>query len=445
MIQAIKDDLVDPADVATVRSYIRDTGTDQSPIIFRFLALGKLKDRIALTTYREAGGTIADADFLTAYAKEYNTQKSLNERQEFRARIGDSGWIAREPEPKTFELYTLDDLLSGEFRVTYLIDGILVKGQPCICAGPQKVLKTTMLLEMALRLAAGADFLGRPCQKSRVLFMSGESGMPTLAETAKRIWATILPTPESYCFVLSPELPRFDGPLDSLRNLIEENQIEVLVIDPAYLAMSGADAGNMFQMGEQLGRISSLCTELSVTLILAHHTTKSAGREFSPLDLSDIAWSGFGEFARQWLLLSRRKPYEDGTGEHKLFLRAGGSAGHSQLLHLDVSEGVAPDRHWQIQVKSKSDTLLEDAEQRQREEDEHFPYVVDALKKSMEKPLPKTALLELVGIGKNNDRIFQRLLAENVIEAAEGYVAMLPRAKYQLVKGDENDADLDNA
>ncbi len=60
------------------------------------------------------------------------------------------------------------------------------------------------------------------------------------------------------------------------------------------------------------------------------------------MNLPDLSRSRFSEFARQWLLISRRKPYQIGSGEHKLLVHAGGSAVHSELLHRDVREGAYP-------------------------------------------------------------------------------------------------------
>ena len=111
---------------------------------------------------------------------------------------------AKSQQPK-FETYTLDHLLAGDFRVTYLIDGILVAGQPCLCVGPQKSLKTTLLLYMALCLSMGKSFLGRACTKNRVLFMSGESGMATLQETAMRMIAFFSGEYDPDTFHLQPQ------------------------------------------------------------------------------------------------------------------------------------------------------------------------------------------------------------------------------------------------
>jgi hypothetical protein len=204
--------------------------------------------------------------------------------------------------------------------------------------------------------------------------------LPTLAEILRRIGRAAGHDPTAVRnLVVSDRVPQIGDPahLVAIDAMIQQHGLAALFIDPAFLAMDGADAGNLFIQGQLLRRVSEVCQERGCTLVLLHHVKKGSGNDYQPLELSAIAWSGFAEAARQWLLLNRREPYELGSGLHRLHLCVGGSVGHGGYWGLDVDEGryeTGVDRKWLVTVlaadeikTSQRDRRAADRETRKQE------------------------------------------------------------------------------
>jgi len=243
------------------------------------------------------------------------------------------------------DLLTAAELDSGNFDLDYYTENVLVVGQPCIMAAAQKAMKTSLAIELGISVAMGIPFLGTfRTRQAEVLILSGESGTATIQETARRICLSKgINLSDLPHFHFSPWIPRLNDSrsLATLSRTLETTQAKVVFLDPAYLMMTGDDANNLFKQGAELRRLSEVCSEAGTTPVLIHHNKKSTGAEANALpELSHIAWSGFAEFARQWILLSRREPCEPGTGEHRLWLVTGGSAGHGGAWGLDIFEGT---------------------------------------------------------------------------------------------------------
>ena len=245
-----------------------------------------------------------------------------------------------------------------------MVNKIMVAGQPMVLGGPRKSLKTSVLVDLAISLGLERPFLGSffvPRQR-RVLFMSAESGEWTIRETALRVaraksWR-LTDSRVRWAFAL-PHLSRADH-LQALADHIREHAIEVVILDPLYLALLAGNpdlnAGNMFDIGPLLLNVSKICLDAGCTPLLCHHTTKATSRTYEPPELEDLAWAGIAEFARQWLLIGRRQAYEQGSGEHRLWLNVGGSAGFGGLWAIDINEGCIDDefegRKWEVAVST---------------------------------------------------------------------------------------------
>lgn len=280
------------------------------------------------------------------------------------------------PPPLTYERLTCADLANGDWRQQYFVRDVLAVGQHGIVAGRFKTLKTGIgVVDLGLSIATGTPFLGHFEVETpgRVGIFSGESGKAALQDWALRIArAKGIDLAAVDGLFWSTQLPQIGemAHMDALERWITEAKLDLCIIDPSYLALSAVagDAGNVFSVGKLLTQITELGNRINCTFLLVNHNNRARGRTFDPPDLMDVAWSGFAEWARQWICLGPRREWEPDTGQHWLWMTVGGSAGHAGLYGLDVTEGRRSDpggRTWEVEVLS-----AEEARQGARQEKE---------------------------------------------------------------------------
>ncbi len=273
-----------------------------------------------------------------------------------------------------YQPITAAELAKQNIQINWLVNYMLADGQSCILAGPKKTLKTSIALDLCISLATAGLFLGRfqVPQARRVAFMSGESGAATMQETLLRICDAAAVDPAGLTNLLITErLPQIghEEHQEAMEAFIADHEVEVCVIDPAYMAMAamGGDANNLFLVGGNLRRLNDLTAQTGCSFVLLHHTRKHLGEDkFAMPELDGIAWAGFQEWTRQWVLLNRRETYEPGTGFHQLWMSVGGSAGHGGAWGLDIYEGTRAEgqvRTWDVEIKDTAE-VMEDRERR---------------------------------------------------------------------------------
>jgi len=287
-----------------------------------------------------------------------------------------------------FSFINSRDFFHGNYQQNWLVNHILVADQPAILGGSKKVLKTSILVDLAVSLGTDTKFLGQfQCEDYlRVGLISGESGKSTLQETFRRVCkARGIHEPELVGVYWSFRMPQLSmrEDLDFPRGEIEKNELDVIILDPLYLGLlsgnSSASASNLFDMGPLLAALSETCLSAGATPIIAHHARKNLGNHYGkndtsssePPELEDLAFSGIQEFARQWLLIGRREKYEPGSGFHKLWLNVGGSAGHSGCWALDIDEGQLREdfggRKWDVTIRTATDERSAVSEKKEAE------------------------------------------------------------------------------
>lgn len=268
--------------------------------------------------------------------------KKLSEREQRREFWGRLGFA---------QPIGLQDFLSTDYSVDFLVDRCLVRDSSCIIAGASKSLKTTISLHLALCLASGQKFLGNfETVQTPVMFASAESGAAVLQRNLKGMgdYAGLDFDDLHSTGSLSVQfwVPRIsnDDLMAYFADCIDETGAKAVFLDPLYLSMDGESQSNLSLNGEQIQKLVMLILDKGATPIVNDHVKRSSGnaRDYKPLQLEDISGAGKAENFRQWLLLGRRSRFQDGgdaqTRDHDLWLTAGGSAGHSSTWGLDVSE-----------------------------------------------------------------------------------------------------------
>jgi hypothetical protein len=341
-----------------------------------------------------------------------------------------------------FKFITSRELAANEYKLEYLIEGVMVRGQPMIVAAPKKGLKTNTSVDMALALAEGGLYLGRfnVPRPVRVAMMSAESGEATIKETASRIAVAKykrLSDFDNPIWAFQVPLLNSQAQIDALRRAVERHRIEVLILDPTYLMMVGIGEGasNLFLVGSFLQPLGALAQEFGVTIVMCHHLKKKIIDPYEPAELEDIAWAGFQEYVRQWILLNRRVRYNPALGgRHELWMSVGGSAGHSGLWGLNVDEGTLQDtggRRWEVELISSDEAYelraqVQDAAKEKRKKTQNATQLDDDCRHAVEVigrfsgGETKNALRDACGFNTARfGRVLSRLLQDGFVEECE--------------------------
>lgn len=359
--------------------------------------------------------------------------------------------------PLEFEAISSKELAETDYQLEYLIDGLLVRGQPGVIAGPKKTLKTNLSIDLALSLSEAGLFLGRFNVETaaRVGVMSGESGAATIQETGQRIAVAKHQRLQDFNGVVwsfqIPQLGQVDH-IDALRRFIADHELEVLILDPTYLMMMGLgnDAGNLFIVGSFLKSLGDLAHETGCTPLLCHHLKKSVSQPYEPAELENMAWAGFQEFMRQWILLNRRVKYDpDVGGHHELWMSVGGSAGHSGLWGINVDEGSRQDdggRRWEVEVLTAAEaydqrrtdqcqTTTDNKHLKRESQRDHQRRVVMRALMAYPAGETKRALSIFAGVsGDVINEVTDELLEESIIERCSIRKNTRNEEAYRLIK-----------
>ncbi|MBO5969512.1 MAG: AAA family ATPase [Clostridia bacterium] len=176
-----------------------------------------------------------------------------------------------------------------------LVDGVLRQGHKMLIVGPSKAGKSFALIELAICIAEGKQWLGFSCAQGKVLYVNLELDDASCEHRFHDV----------RCALNIPKRHKVDIwnlrghslPMDKLapkliRRAAKKNYIAI-IIDPIYKVITG-DENSADQMAKFCNQFDKVCTELGCAVIYCHHHSKGAQGGKRSMDRA----SGSGVFAR---------------------------------------------------------------------------------------------------------------------------------------------------
>ncbi len=179
-----------------------------------------------------------------------------------------------------------------------IIEGVLHQGCKMILGGTAKSNKSWCLLDLALSVASGQPWWGRPCTKLPVVYINFELHPWALAE---RLNALCAARPDCKGLGRSLALWNLRGhnaDLTLLRPKLEEqlakHQFGLIILDPAYKVLGNRDENANGDIAGLMNEFEALAQKTGAALVVAHHFAKGDSTGKSAMD----RMSGAGAWVR---------------------------------------------------------------------------------------------------------------------------------------------------
>lgn len=178
-----------------------------------------------------------------------------------------------------------------------LIQGVLRCGHKMLVSGSSKAGKSFLLMELAIAISEGIEWLGFKCKQSRVLYVNLEIDEASCINRFAEIYKAMKLKPKHSVDVVLWNLRGYAVPLDKLvpklLHRIANQKYGAVIIDPIYKVITG-DENNASEMGQFCNQFDKICQASGCATIYCHHHSKGAQGFKKAMDRA----SGSGVFAR---------------------------------------------------------------------------------------------------------------------------------------------------
>ena len=178
-----------------------------------------------------------------------------------------------------------------------LIAGILHKGSKLALGGNSKAYKTWLLLNLAVAVATGTDWLGFPTTKGKVLYVNFEiqpqAWQRRIASVTKAQGVELKPG-QIQLWNLRGHAADFRELIPKIIARAKTEGFSLVVLDPIYKLYGGTDENSARDIAELLNMVERLTVDTGAAVVYGNHFSKGAqaGKE------AQDRISGSGVFAR---------------------------------------------------------------------------------------------------------------------------------------------------
>lgn len=178
-----------------------------------------------------------------------------------------------------------------------IIYKILRKGHKMLLSGSSKAGKSFLLMELAIAISEGRDWLSFKTRKGKVFYVNLEIDEASCINRFAQIYKAMKITPEHaddiMVWTLRGKALTLDKLYKKIIRRVKDGGFDVIILDPIYKVITG-DENSASDMGAFCNLFDRIATETGCAMIYCHHHSKGAQGFKKAMDRA----SGSGVFAR---------------------------------------------------------------------------------------------------------------------------------------------------
>ena len=246
-----------------------------------------------------AGGTqtelIAQADAMPEWTPQAEPVADSNISDAVSAYLGED---TEQPQDDLPNLIDAVDFLANPIdSPAEIVEGILHQGSKLVLGGSSKSFKTWNLLDLAISVATGADWLGRLTSQGKVLFLNFEIqgyAWQRRIESVARAKGVELKSGQLDLLNMRGHAASFKKLIPQIIQRCRNKNYVLVVLDPIYKIYGDADENKASDVAALLNALEQLATESGAAVAFGAHFAKGNASGKETIDRI----SGSGVFAR---------------------------------------------------------------------------------------------------------------------------------------------------